>query len=90
MTDVDGPEWLSPLLLVALCTSCVGLAAAGAILVGVAGAYWANVGVGVVAGGLFAAWITRGFGLLGKEDGREVDAGTEAAEDPPTGPSGPS
>lgn len=58
--DVDGPEWLSPLLLIGICTSCVGLAGVGAAAVAVAGAFWANVGVGVLALALFLGWLARG------------------------------
>lgn len=78
--DVDGPEWLSPLLLVAICTSCIGLAGIGAGLVLVAGAFWANVGVGVLALGLFVAWLARGSPLRDR-GASEAGAGSETAED---------
>lgn len=74
MPDVDGPEWLSPLLLVGICTSCVGLAGLGAGMVAVAGAFWANVGVGLLVLGLFLAWLA--YGVPGRDrDTCEVEPG---------------
>lgn len=73
--DVDGPEWLSPLLLLAICTSCVGLAGAGVAVVAVAGAFWANVGVGLLALGLFLAWLA--YGNPFRREACEVGPGDE-------------
>lgn len=82
MPDVDGPEWLSPLLLVGICTTCVGLAGIGAAAVAVAGAFWANVGAGVLALGLLVAWLARGSPIRDR-GAREVepDPGSGKAEE---------
>lgn len=60
MPGVDDPEWLSPLLLIGICTSCVGLAGAGALAVAVAGAFWANVLVGAAVAALVVGWMVLG------------------------------
>lgn len=58
--DADDPAWLSPLLLIGICTSCIGLAGAGALAVAVAGAFWANVLVGLGVAGLVLGWLAVG------------------------------
>lgn len=77
MSDVDGPEWLSPLLLLGVCTSCIGLAGLGAGAVAVAGAFWANVGVGFLALGLFLGWLAFGNPLRSGSSGPDEGPGPE-------------
>lgn len=71
MPDAEDPEWLSPLLVVALCTSCVGLAAAGALVVGLAGAFWGNVLVGVAAGAVVGGWLLVGNPFRDRRRGQD-------------------
>jgi hypothetical protein len=80
MPDETDPEWLSPLLLLGVCTSCIGLAGAGALVVAVAGAFWANVLVGVAVASLIGGWMVLGNPFRDRE-ACEVEAGTgEAGE----------
>lgn len=73
--EIDGPEWLSPLLLLGICTSCIGLAGAGALAVAVLGAFWANAVVGVGVAGLVGGWLYFGNPLR-ERDTCEVEPGT--------------
>lgn len=80
MPDADDPRWLSPLLLLGVCTSCVGLAGAGALAVATLGAFWANALVGLGVAGLVGGWMYFGNPL---RDGEacEVDAGASEGRD---------
>lgn len=74
MPDVDGPEWLSPLLLIGVCTSCIGLAGAGALAVGLLGAFWANLAVGALVATLVGGWFLVGNPFR-ERDACEVEPG---------------